>query len=203
VMAAEQGSRKERKAMGEAAVDRRELDEFVATARRLRVEADVAERALMEHLIAGEANEDLWRPHGFSAFAEVLSQTDICKPSRYARYKAAKGLLGDDVIAAVGVTGSVLAAEVPDEGARAKVVEHMAAWVAANETALSEQTAKAIRNRHFRPSKRPRVLARMDRVAELDAEVKALRKENRSLHGEVTRLTKALAEAEKKLARSG
>lgn len=178
--------------MSEPAIDTSEFDNFVAEAKRLRTRADIAEQEFMEFLLKNEGRESMWRGCGFVSFDNVLDTTQICRPSRYRRWKLSRDIVGEGVVSRIGIDGAWRAAEIPDVARREACIKHMVDFVDRNKVPVSAQTAQAIQRKYFIPQKQSREERRDQTVALLRKEVSELKRENRKLSKENRRLAKLL-----------
>jgi len=117
------------------------MKQFLARARALRRDADVAERRLFDFLHDAEG-ETFWRESG-RTFEELLRAENICEPSRYTGYRQARQLLGD-VDPDVGVAAVIAAGRMKRREQAQDVIDQAKTWEATNGTAISQQSADCI-----------------------------------------------------------
>lgn len=194
------------------------FEAWLTEAKRLRTEEAVSTAAFFEHLQAGETNENLWRRGGgFANFAEAIQASNLCKPSRYLKFKDAVARIGIERVRAYGVDAAELILTIPhgapsrrepEKAAEAAVLAENDAFIERNHTPPSEQQARAILRKHYEPPPRaPREMsADQARIVELTAmlakERAALAKEREALAAERAKsadLRKRLVAAEKEL----
>ena len=176
----------------------------------LRTQAAVAVAEFFHRMTDLEADERLWRGDpgartGYTTFAELLDTNDICKPSRFERFKETVAVVGWDVVRTIGFDSAALILSVPPnatsvsvKGMRAAeaVTQELVNFTDRNKTPPSAQT-RAITRKHYIPSSvPPRTKTDAQRVKELEVE-------NQDLLEQVERLTAALVAAEAKLAARG
>lgn len=187
------------------------LADAILELKALRTQAAVAVAEFFHRMIGLEADEPLWRGDpgartGYTTFAELLDTNDICKPSRFERFKETVAVVGWDVVRTIGFDSAALILSVPPnatsvsvKGMRAAeaVTQELVNFTDRNKTPPSVQQTRAITRKHYIPSSvPPRTKTDAQRVKELEAE-------NQDLLEQVERLTAALAAAEAKLAARG
>ena len=169
---------------------------WLTEAKRLRALSSEAEADFLGHLQRGEEERDLWRGTGYGTFAELLHGEHLCETSRYLAFKAAVAQIGFEKVREVGVFGARLVLPIPvavpsrrDESKSAvdAIIADMTEFRTKNATPPSEQQARAIRDKHWDPPTRVRTTVD-ERIAALEAENKALKKEVRDLRRENARL---------------
>lgn len=134
-----------------------ELDEFVATARRLRLEAKNSELAMFEFLYAGDIAGVHGRT-GFATFLDLVKQTDIVAPQRYARFRQGVDDLGLDRVRQIGVDGLTDVLKIPrlaqsisqpTMNARQAMVGDCAGFLERNHVLVSQQHAERLASLHY------------------------------------------------------
>ncbi len=176
-------------------------EEFVIEARRLRAEADDAESRFLSFLVRGEADRAVWAGSGKS-YPEFLEGNDLCKATRYIRYKRVLEGLGGDAVAGVGANAIIAAGKLSDPAAQRDVIAEARKVEATNGTTISEQTAERIANetraRFIGASSRNHGYVALAAEADrLRGQVAKLKEENIALRAEIRKLRAAAVESRK------
>lgn len=165
------------------------LGMLVDQLRTLRKEAVDGYRRFLNALVEAEtAYADVWSPCG--SFDTFLRDYHFCDPAVFSRYKLARALVDDDVIALIGPEAAM---ELPkaSAGALPKVLDSIRAYVSESGAQPSQRYASHLLRSIEPVVVTPRALrAQQDRKA-LEAELTRLRKENMALRAEVERLRAA------------
>jgi len=119
------------------------LEQFIAEAKRLRTLADDAEGDFLSYLYEAEQVTGLWKDTGLT-FLQFLEQTNLCRPSRYDGYRAARNGLGAKGIEGVGIHAVVAAGRFRDAGKQREMLDEARTWERTNGTPISAQTVSRL-----------------------------------------------------------
>lgn len=166
------------------------IESFVQEAKRLRHEADTAECRFFTFLLEAE-KQDFWRQTG-KTFVEILEANEICRATRYIKYKRGLELAGDDA-KSVGAEAVIQAGMAKTVEQAREIVEEAKIFESTNQTSISEQSAQRIR-RDVRSREigavhgRKTYAALVEENEKLRGEVERLRTENVALKGQLRKL---------------
>lgn len=167
-------------------------DEFMTEAKRLRAIADEANTAFLLYLYEAERMPNVWKDSGYT-FVQLIERTNLCRPSRYLKFKNARDRLGAKGIAGVGAYAVIAAGAFQELADQKEIVAEARIWEQTNGTTISEQSAQQIardlrsRTVGVRTGHKSYVTvakeleAAKQEIARLQAEVALLRDENAKL----------------------
>lgn len=182
-------------------------EEFVRLARAARDAESAAGLALLDLLYDVEKNHpEAWQGSGHSFETFIEDVADVCKATRYLRYKATREGAGVKAMEGASVNAVIAAGSMKTPQGQREVLDEARRHQAVNGTALSEQTANTIARevglRMAPKSTFGAIVKQNDRakdtiedlrqkLAARDATISALRAEVRAAQAEIARLKRA------------
>lgn len=162
-------------------------DQFIAKAMEFRRHADEAHARFMLFLIEGELRHpDVWQQDG--SFASFLNNNGIADAGVFAKFKAAREQLGDNIAERIGTFGAIEAVRVVDPTRRAEVVRSLEAWTTERGAPPTQRLAHAHVVALDPKVRTPRPLKAQNRIDALERENAALRQQVKQLTAERDKL---------------
>jgi len=163
------------------------LEAWLVQARELRAAMYESEAQLYLFLVDGEAGAVDWRGK-YTVFEELVEEACLARPTRYVAFREALKRVDRDLASVIGVDGVIRAAAVDSVKKREEVIVSLSEARRRRGMPLSDQEVRVVVQKIAPVAGPTRDLLRALSRDKLEAEVHALRRENKRLRKENAKL---------------